>query len=289
MSISHAGDLEHTIAGWCRQRPDIRVVIVIGSRGRPDRTEDQYSDLDLILFSTNVDSYVSNRQWLRQFGDLWIATLNRIGPGDPEWMAFYYPGIKADFLLVSVTPEQPITGALQSLPYQQVLDRGFRLLYQAAADAGEHIDPSARKSPPPVPSEEQFSHELNAALFTAARFVKFSLRGDTWRSQYTFDAELKSRLLPMIEWHAQLVCNPEADTWYEGRNMASWADRRVITAMDQLAIGPMPSHQREALESYLALLQLLASEIALQLGYNFPTAGQRSMVSWLLAAMRPPL
>ena len=286
MSITHAADLEKTIASWCRQRPDIRAVIVIGSRGRPDRTQDQYSDLDLILFSTKVEGYVSNREWLAQFGDLWIATLNHIGPGDPEWMAFYSPGIKADLLLVSVTPEQLITGALQSLPYQQVLTRGFRVLYQSEADAGEHVDPSARTSPPPVPSEEQFNHELNAIFFTAARFVKFSLREDSWRSQYTFEAELKSHLLTIIEWHTQLLGNPGADTWYEGRDMASWADRRVIAALRQLDAGPLSNHEREALETYLTLLELLASEIALRLGYTFPTAGQNAMISWLLATMR---
>jgi len=286
MTIDQNLNLETAIAGWCKQRPDIRAVIVIGSRGRRDQSADQYSDLDLILFSSSVDRYVLKADWLEQFGKLWIATLNRIGPGDPEWMAFYAPGIKTDFLLVSATSDQSITSALESLPYQQVLSRGFRVLYQSAADSGERVDLPVRKVPVSVPTEEIFYRELNAMLFTAARFVKFSLRGDTWRSRYTYEAELKSHLLKFIEWHAQLVGKPGADTWYEGRNISSWADQRAIAALPRLTLGQEPSQRQETLEAYLELVEMLAAETASWLGYIYPTGGQSAMIAWLLAILR---
>lgn len=277
--------LEKDIAAWSQRRQDILAIVIIGSRGRPAGSPDARSDLDLILFCQQPGRYQESNAWLSEFGRVWIAALNAIGPGDPEWMVYFAPGLKVDFLLVDASPGQPLADMLASLPYQQVLDRGYRILYRSPDTNGKQVMTAARPLERTPPSEWDFHQKVNATLFTAERFVKFAIRNDHWRSRYTFEAELKDHLLAFIQWHAQTGAEPPADTWYEGRNMVDWADRRVITAIRTLDAGHRLPQQRAALLSFLDLFQMLAREIAERLGHDFPTDGQREMMAWLAAAL----
>lgn len=276
--------IEAAVAAWCRERPDILAAIVIGSRGRPGSSADAQSDLDLIFFLLQPGNYQHDNDWLNTFGDLWIATLNFVGPGDPEWMAIYAPGIKVDFLFAAAAAGQSLAEMLASLLYQKVLTRGFRILYQSDSLGAEPVNTAASPIAQVPPSEWQFHQRLNATLLTAERFVKFSIRGDTWRSHFTFHGELRLQLLTFIEWHAQ-TSGRLVDTWYEGRLLEEWADERVVGALPQLELGPGRENDRAALKAALDLLALLATEVAARLGYTYPTPGQRLMIDWLKSRM----
>lgn len=277
--------LEEAVHAWCHRSPDILAAIIIGSRGRQPASPDDHSDLDLILFCRQVGGYQNNHAWLNEFGEVWIAALNFVGPGHPEWMAYFAPGLKADFLLVPADTNQTLADMLDSLPYQQVLTRGFSILYQSRAVTSGPVSAAARTRQYTLPTESAFRLKVNATLFTAERVLKFSIRKDEWRSRYTFEAELKSHLLAFIEWHAQSGDGPMVDTWYEGRQMAAWADRRFTEALLHLDPGHEVRQQHAALLAFLDLLQLIAGEIAARLGYEFPTPGQGKMIAWLKTTM----
>ena len=75
--------LESNLVTWMQAQPDIRAAIVIGSRAREDHPADEWSDLDIILFTTNPTGYASHQDWLEQIDEVWLAVLNRTGRGDP--------------------------------------------------------------------------------------------------------------------------------------------------------------------------------------------------------------
>jgi aminoglycoside 6-adenylyltransferase len=274
-------ELERKVAVWCARQADISAAVVIGSRGRQDGAPDARSDLDLILFCQDARVYQNTQIWLEEFGRVWIAALNFVGPGHPEWMAFLDPGLKIDFLFVTASPDLSLAAMLDSLPYQQVLTHGFRILYQAEAAASQPAPTSARPVVHHSPSEWDFQQKANKLLFTAERYVKFSKRDDWWRSRFTFEAELKDYLLAFVEWHEQAAPGLARDTWYEGRYLEAWAEPRVVKAVRQVdelgRLGDRPA----ALQALLDLFELLASETAGLLDYEFPTAGQREMLAWL--------
>lgn len=285
MSDDSYHNLERRIVRWCPTRPDIQAAIVIGSRGRQPHDADSLSDLDLIFFTLNARQYQEDNTWLKVFGEAWISSLNFIGSGDPEWMAYFSPGLKVDFLFVNAAAGQSIGDMLQALPYQQVLERGFRLIYRAEAHADEAVDTSAWTISRTLPSEHEFHRRLSNSLFTADRFVKFSLRNDLWRCQYTYNAELKNHLLALVEWHAQTTASPTPDLWYDGRNMGAWADERVLAALPRLTPGDELAQHRDALILFFDLLDVLAAETAERLGFTYPGAGQRQMIDHLKMVM----
>ena len=53
---------------WAENRPDIRTVMVIGSRARTVQPADEWLDLDLVFITTDPDRYLLRTDWLDQFG-----------------------------------------------------------------------------------------------------------------------------------------------------------------------------------------------------------------------------
>src|SRR5512135_626468 len=100
-------DLERDFTQWAQAQPDLRAAIVVGSRARIDPPPDEWSDLDLIVFTTDMEKYTSDRAWLDQFGKVTIAVLEHSPRGDGEWLIVYETGHKLDVLLAPVTATGP--------------------------------------------------------------------------------------------------------------------------------------------------------------------------------------
>lgn len=102
-TLSYA-DLEARIAAWADTHPDLLAGVVVGLRGRPDHPADEWSDLDLIIFSTAVDVFTQNGAWLESFGELWASWLSSTGTGYPEWFALYAGGLSSISFSYSFLP-----------------------------------------------------------------------------------------------------------------------------------------------------------------------------------------
>ena len=96
--------IQARVVAWARTQPAIRGAVVVGSRAHSTPATDEWSDLDLILFSTEPDAYAADGSWLARFGPVWLTQLEHTGRGEPEWYALYAGGLKADFVLHTIGP-----------------------------------------------------------------------------------------------------------------------------------------------------------------------------------------
>src|SRR5262249_9165558 len=124
-------ELETRIAAWAATQPSIRALIVIGSRARPDHPADRWSDLDMVLFSSDRDHYAADSEWLHLFGDAWLVYREMTGDGDSEWYALYEEtGLKLDLLLQQVElGALDLESLLVQHSYKNVFRRGVKVLY----------------------------------------------------------------------------------------------------------------------------------------------------------------
>lgn len=67
------GQLTERFVEWARTRPDIHVAIVVGSEAKADRPADGWSDLDIFIFVTDPESYLTSTDWPKNMGDFSIA------------------------------------------------------------------------------------------------------------------------------------------------------------------------------------------------------------------------
>lgn len=271
-------ELEASFTTWAQAQVEMRAAILIGSRARSDPPPDDWSDLDLIVFTTAMEKYAANRHWLDRFGAVTMAVLERSRRGDAEWLIVYEDGTKLDVLLAPVGASGPI----ETAPYDRVLIYGARVLFDKSAP-NERLDLDVRVEAT-LPSAAEFAGALNHAWLTALRAAKFIARGDLWRAKHACDSELKAQLLTMLEWHT-LAHDPTRRVWHDGRQVAQWADRRAVMALPGLFAAYGQSDLRRALFATLDLYHRLASETAQRLGFDFPAAAQQHVMRWVKTSL----
>jgi aminoglycoside 6-adenylyltransferase len=261
--------LERNFVAWARAQPDILAAVVVGSRARTEHPADEWSDLDLILFTTDPSAYVSDTGWLNEIGEVWVSLLNRSGQGHPEWLVLFAGGVKGDFLFATTPKDMSLPEMIAAFPYQDVLGRGMRVLFAKNRAAAQPLQ--LKGAPPTHPTPTEFLAAIHHALIYAERTAKLLRRGDLWRAKLHCDCELKQDLLKMLEWHARACHGLDYDTWYDGRFLNEWADARALEVLPHTFATYDTGDLWRALFATLDLFRWLAIETAERLGYAYPT------------------
>ena len=280
--------LESRIARWAAYHPDLLAGVIVGSRGRPGAAADEWSDLDLIIFTTNPDPYIKDSSWLADFGELWASYLDTTGSGYPERFALYAGGLKVDIVFVKSDPAQSLAEMLSQFAFQDVIQRGVRVLFDKTGNKAVFPALAGPEALPPLPTEEEFSAALQRFWIKAAKAAKLALRGDLWRTKQACDSELKACLLEMLEWHARTAYRPGSDTLYEGRFLDKWADPKALSALPATFAAYDQADIQRALVSTVGLYLRLAEETAASQAYAYPPPNHSALQNWLLEMLSDP-
>ncbi len=255
-------NLERRISSWAATQPAVRAILAIGSRARG--TPDRWSDLDVLIFTTDAPAYAADSAWLAQFGDLQVTYMEPTGLGDPEWYALYAGGLKLDAVLMQVADASlALETMLEPFAHWDALRRGVTILYDRLGTA--RALPPQPFTPPDPPTAAEFHNTVSGFLLASATIAKFVARGDYWRAQRWFANDLHVHLLKMTEWHAH-----GSDTWYAGRFMQQWADPRILAALPQVFASFEREDLQRALLAGLDLMRWLGEETAAKFGYTYP-------------------
>jgi aminoglycoside 6-adenylyltransferase len=258
-------ELEAKIAALAATQPDIRAAIVTGSRARGDA--DVWSDLDAVIFTTQRERLLRDAGWLANFGELWVAYLERSSGRDPTWFAVYTGGLKLDAMLLTVRDEDAtldLETLLSRYPYDDAFGRDVKVLYDRL-DTPRPIPAKPRPAATP-PSAAAFEQTVSGFLMAAVATAKFIARGELYRAQRWFAVDLHPHLLTMTRWHAQ----GRGDLWYGGRFMEAWADGRFLDALPSLFAPFERAGMARALRTMLDLMRLLGMETAARFDLRYP-------------------
>jgi len=262
--------LESRIATWAATQPDIRAVIAVGSRARGEA--DRWSDLDLLMFTSERERYL-DPGWLRAFGEVWLTYLDEAGPNDPEWFAIFDGGLKLDIVLLKVENNSPgLEQLLQGYPYQTVFARGVTVLFDRHGPA-RSLPPKAIELPV-APSASTFDNVVSSFLLESVTTARFIARGDLWRAHWWFANDLRPKLLKLMEWHSN-----GRDSWYNGRFINSWADPRALAALPETFALYERESLHNALRTMLQLFRLLGEETAVRFSFTYPVETHRKIAT----------
>lgn len=270
--------LEATVADWAASRDDICGVVIVGSRARSVHPADDWSDLDLIAYSTTPEVYTESAAWLNAWGEVWAPTLNPIRHGLWEWLVLLSSGVKVDIVLA--TADGSLAEMLARFPFQDVLSRGVRVLIDKTASQG-HAMPRFTLAPPASPTSAEFQNAVFGFLVAADKTARLLQRGDLWRAKMLCDGDLKARLLGFMEWQAHATHGPDYDTWYDGRFLHEWADQDVRDALPAIFAVYDQDDLWRALRATMALFQDLATDSAAKWGLDYPAEASKRLAARL--------
>ena len=238
------------VVAWATEDPNVRLVVLTGSFARGDH--DDLSDLDIELYVRETHPLLEEADWYERFGDVLVTEALE----NPDWhptRLVYYANGKIDFMVapVSVLAE----GVVYDGAYVVLVDKDSR---------ANRLEPTVGVAPP---SADEFRICIEWFYAAAIQCAKAIVREDPWPIK-TRDAELKERLLQMIEWdHA--VRNGWAERPpHNGAKVSEWADAEVARDIAACWSDFSIEGSEIALRASIALFNCLAARVAPVLGFR---------------------
>lgn len=269
ISLAYEQIIERFVA-WAQPRLDIRVVIVIGSRARLDHPADEWSDLDIVMFVTDPEPYLTQTDWLDNMGDIRITFVEPTTGGEKERRVLFDGGLDVDFAVIPYAKMELMLQYGVPPEVAGIFHRGMRVLLDREGSVSRlnatGIEPSLSDSPVQAEFLEAINDFWYHAVWTAKKFK----RGELWTAKACADGYMKRLLLKMIEWRAATMRGGDRDVWHDGRFLEQWADPRVLEGLRDAFAHYDHDDVRRALLATMDLFRWLAKETAERLACRYP-------------------
>lgn len=268
---------ERNFVSRAQAAEDIRAAFIVGSRAREDHPADEWSDLDIIFYTSKQSYYLSNQEWLSIFGDICTSFVSQTAGGDPECLTLYNGGWQVDFVIHT---SDDLKYMVKNKIIPNNFYRGVKVLIDKDKIA-EYIMPQYSRAPQGNPlSEDSFLQSVNMFWFIALYSAKQILRNELWVVKVR-DGDLKQLLLQMIEWHEKVVNGAEYDTWHAGRFLCEWASKETQIELEN-SFGHFDRIDSwKALRATIILFKRLSHEIAEIKKFSYPYNLEKSVYEWI--------
>lgn len=270
-------EIEQKFIAFAETRNDIRAAFVIGSRARIDHPADQWSDMDIVFYTTNSNYYLQQQEWLKKIGDVVCSFVFQTTGADPERLNLFSDGRQVDFVIHSIETLRNIVAA-NTVPNN--FHRGVRVIVDKD-NISKNIMPAHFGPPEALPlSEAAYLQVVNMFWSVSLYISKQLLRGELWTAKMR-DNDLKGLLLQMIEWYEKAVFGTGYDTWHAGRFMSEWVDKNTLEALSE-SFGRFDQVDSWcALQSTTNLFLKLSKEVALKMQYDYPVTLETYVSDWI--------
>lgn len=282
-TVDWAEQLLQRLVTWARGVEDILGVVVIGSRARTDVPADEWSDLDVVLVTTNPGRYLETTDWIEALGQPWLTFLEATPVGGLSERRVMFEGAR-DLDVVPIH-DSLIPAAIADPSVAQVLTRGARVLL----DKDDRLSSLGASEPivraGAVPGSKEFANLVSDFWYHAVWAAKKLRRGELWVAKAACDGYMKALLLEMLEWHARTSPRRDHDTWHGGRFLERWTEPTVLEALRLAFARYDASEVALALVATMDLFRVLAREVADRLGHGYPVAADQRVTEWVTARL----
>jgi aminoglycoside 6-adenylyltransferase len=280
-------DLLTRLTDWAAQTPDVRAVLMLGSRARTDHPADEWADLDLLVFARDIQQFLQSEEWATTIAPAWLSFVEQSGDGSSwERRTLYQGGLDVD---IAFFPVELLTAIHQALPANvaDVIRRGVRLLVDKDGQMAEIMNmPLPANSLYHKPTRDEFLNETSNFWYHTLWSVKHLRRGELWWGKSCVDSFLKDLLRKMLEWHAHATQGEAYDTWLRGRFLDEWADPRAVTQLGEAFAHYDARDTARALRVTMDLYRWLEDETASQWNYQPRREGEHQAEEAALKLMK---
>lgn len=268
---------ERKFINWAKCVNDIRAAFIVGSRARNDHPADEWSDLDIVLFTLNQHLYMTNCEWLENMGNVLNTFAYKTAGGDPERLTLFEGGWQVDFVIHTYDSLKQIVES-KSIPNN--FHRGVKVIIDKD-NIATNIMPKQFVAPPDITiTESAFKQIANMFLFAALYTAKQILRNELWIAK-TRDANIKELLLQIIEWHEKAVNGNNYDTWHAGRFLCEWASEDIQKDLENTFGHFNRVDSWKALLATFNLFQRLSHDISEKMNFSYPYELEKYIYSWI--------
>lgn len=266
------------IVGWAGAQEAVRAVVLTSTRARPDAAVDALSDYDVILYATDPTPFLSGRSWPADLGPVLV----QMPPAGAAWeyptrLVLYEDGTKIDFTIQDLAA---LRAAAESLPGE--LDAGYRVLLDKDGLAAALPGPTGSAYVLKPPTQADFTAVIEEFWFETSYVAKNLWRRELLPAKYSLECVSKQALLRrMLEWRVALDHDWTYRPGVEGRRLQDHLPPDLWIALEQTYAGADLEDNWTALFRTTALFRRVATDVARQIGLEYPHRLDAEMMRYL--------
>lgn len=267
---------------WAQSQDDLRGAFIVGSQVRTDRPADKWSDLDLVVISSNPKHYISDGSWTDNIGPSWFSFVEQQAVGEElERRVLFEGSYDVDFAFFPASSVEFMLSKGWPTEIASVLRRGYRFIFDKDRFQNRFDAITLVESPYQPPTQEVFLNTCKHYWYHTVWMTKKLHRGEYWVAFTCLNDYMNWRLLTMLEWHAHAVHGEQYDTWHKGRFVEKWADPQAVAQLPQVFSPYDPVDIQRALIAQMTLFRRIAQETAERLRYPYPIEADQHATNWI--------
>ena len=285
-NISEKGDILRIldeelekIIEFAKNDKNIRALVLQGSYVNKSALIDEFSDLDPLFYVDDLDKFINDDAWKKQFGYP-ISCFNDEGEykDNLKWytrLTIYSDGFKIDFGFQSVK----LAKYANDMPlYKIYLDKDNILPEPEVYDD--------RKFYIKKPTEEEFLDRMNTFFFDTSYIVKSLLREEFAFEKY-IEAEIhENKIIKLLEWYIAIKNDFLVNTGIYGRYFKKYLSEDEWQ-MFLATFSDCDKHNVvKSLFAKFDLVRYLGKYIAKNLNYKYPAKHERDMYEYCLTKLK---
>jgi len=291
---------------WARPRNDIRAAMIFGSQAKKGGSlSDDWSDLDIAIFTSKPRLYTKNNSWMREISPMWAGLMdtNEVWNGVAAASGFsvYEGGVIVDPIIVPIAKahlailcilllnwrpsvwrqtDHPIVNFCREM--SGFFRRGVIVLFdkdgltQRLAKIAESIPQYA--SPPP--SSEKFRETADSFWVDPPRVVASLRQGKLVWAMRSF-TPMFGQIFNMAEWHTQAKHGWDNGQQYRPKMIEKWADPFIVESLSQVYPRYVVDDIWRALIASMNLYRRLTVETAALLAYDYDIVTAETICAWV--------
>ena len=268
---------------WGEGEPLLRAAILTSSRAIPQAHTDAFSDYDVILILTNIQTFFADRSWLDAFGSVLALYRDPLildrGFQRSAYVTQYEDGLKIDFNLWPVELLKQIV--VEPQPPKE-FDAGYQILIDKDNLTTGLKPPTYRAYIPTPPTETEYQDKIESFFLDTTYVAKFLWRDDLMAAKYILDNSLKQdHLLPMFEWRIQIDHDWSLKLGPYGRGLKQWLPKDLWADLENTYTGAVLETNWTALFQTINLMRRVATEAGEALGFRYPDELEQRVRSYL--------
>ncbi|MBJ7932582.1 aminoglycoside adenylyltransferase [Bacillus toyonensis] len=273
------------IINTAKEDERIRAVIMNGSRVNPNVKKDCFQDYDIMYVVNDIQSFISNHNWIHRFGEIMIVQMPEemsLIPADEDgkfpYLMQFMDGNRIDLTLVPVELIKKFVGkdSLSKL----LLDKDNCLEEFRPASDKDYL---VKK-----PTEKEFLDCCNEFWWCSTNVGK-----GLWREELTYakgmlEGPMRDMLVVMLEWHIGMKTKFTANAGKFGKYFEQYVEKDVWEQFKRTFSNAEYENIWDSFFIMGNLFRKVANEIANTYEYQYPQDDDDKVTSYLKHVRKLP-
>lgn len=273
------------IINTAKEDERIRAVIMNGSRVNPNVKKDCFQDYDIMYVVNDIQSFISNHNWIHRFGEIMIVQMPEemsLIPADEDgkfpYLMQFMDGNRIDLTLVPVELIKKFVGkdSLSKL----LLDKDNCLEEFRPASDKDYL---VKK-----PTEKEFLDCCNEFWWCSTNVGK-----GLWREELTYakgmlEVPMRDMLVVMLEWHIGMKTKFTANAGKFGKYFEQYVEKDVWEQFKRTFSNAEYENIWDSFFIMGNLFRKVANEIANTYEYQYPQDDDNKVTSYLKHVRKLP-